>query len=202
MNRPARPSRWSPTSSRYRAGSPLRRQVRRVRRSGGEAAALVSASPGVFGASRSQRHVRALLGQLGAYLLPDQVSISKAHEAFDASGALKDAARQKAAMEVELLDPHPVEPGHPLAGADDRGLCHVDGEQAACPLGQLPRQEADRASEFQRSVVVLSRKRGERALQTSWTAPPSSQVAAMMGSRYFAFGGAALGLHASFTTFS
>ena len=66
----------------------------------GKTAALVSASPGAFGASRSQRHVRAILGHLGAYMLPDQVSIARAHEAFDAAGALKEPAKQKAVMEV------------------------------------------------------------------------------------------------------
>ena len=66
----------------------------------GKTAALVSASPGAYGASRSQRHVRAILAHLGAYVLPEQVAIPKAHEAFDESGALRDARRQKAVMEV------------------------------------------------------------------------------------------------------
>jgi NAD(P)H-dependent FMN reductase len=66
----------------------------------GKTAALVSASPGGFGASRSQAHVRAILGHLGAYMMPEQVSISRAHEAFDGAGALKDAAKQKAVMEI------------------------------------------------------------------------------------------------------
>jgi chromate reductase len=66
----------------------------------GKTAALVSASPGSFGASRSLAHVKAILDHLGAYMMPEQVSISKAHEAFDEKGTLKDAARQKSVMEI------------------------------------------------------------------------------------------------------
>lgn len=36
-----------------------------------------------------------------------------------------------------------------------------------------------------RTMAFGSRRRGTRALQTSWTAPSSDQVAAMMGSRYW-----------------
>jgi hypothetical protein len=35
------------------------------------------------------------------------------------------------------------------------------------------------------TIEFGSRKRGERALQTSWMAPSSDHVAAMMGSMYF-----------------
>ena len=66
----------------------------------GKSAALVSASPGGFGASRSLAHVRAILAHLGAYMMPEQVSISRAHEAFDETGALKDAAKRKSVMEI------------------------------------------------------------------------------------------------------
>ena len=66
----------------------------------GKTAALLSASPGGFGASRSQAHVRAIFGYLGMYMMPEQLSISKAHEAFDATGALKDARLQKSAQEI------------------------------------------------------------------------------------------------------
>lgn len=52
------------------------------------------------------------------------------------------------------------------------------------------------------TTALGSRKRGMSALQTSCTAPSSDHVAARMGSRYFAFGGMGLGLHAPLTTFS
>jgi len=66
----------------------------------GKTAALVSASPGGFGASRSLAHVRAILDHLGAYMMPEQVSIARAHEAFDAAGVLKDAGKQKSVMAI------------------------------------------------------------------------------------------------------
>ncbi|HWB59161.1 MAG TPA: NAD(P)H-dependent oxidoreductase [Chthoniobacteraceae bacterium] len=66
----------------------------------GKTAALVSASPGGFGATRSLRHVRGILVHMGVYLMPESVSISAAYEAFDEQGALKDAAKQKAAAAI------------------------------------------------------------------------------------------------------
>ena len=66
----------------------------------GKAGALVSASPGGFGASRSLAQVRTILTQLGQYIIPQQVSISRAHEAFDDTGALKEANSQKSVLEI------------------------------------------------------------------------------------------------------
>jgi chromate reductase len=53
-------------------------------------AALMGASPGGFGAVRSLIHLRQVLTTLGVWLVPVQVTVARAHEAFDASGALKD----------------------------------------------------------------------------------------------------------------
>lgn len=61
----------------------------------GKVAALMSASPGGLGGLRGLVHVRAILGNIGVIVLPDQLSISSANNAFDASGKLKDEGKTK-----------------------------------------------------------------------------------------------------------
>jgi len=60
----------------------------------GKAAALMSASPGALGGLRGLVTLRSILGNIGVFLLPDQVSIPKADEAFQPDGSLKDAKKQ------------------------------------------------------------------------------------------------------------
>lgn len=58
--------------------------------------ALGSASPGAFGGIRSLAAIRSVLELgLGALVLPDQIAVPKAHEAFDEHGHLKDKAAQE-----------------------------------------------------------------------------------------------------------
>ena len=64
----------------------------------GKTAALLSASPGALGGLRGLVHVRALLNNIGVLVIPDQLSVPKAHEAFNADGSLKDP-KQQAAVE-------------------------------------------------------------------------------------------------------
>lgn len=59
----------------------------------GKVVSLLSASPGQLGGLRGLVHLRAILGNIGAIVLPDQLAISKAHEAFDDAGNLKDPKR-------------------------------------------------------------------------------------------------------------
>ena len=66
----------------------------------GKTAALCSASPGALGGLRGLVHVRAILGNIGVMVLPDQVAVSKAHEAFAADGTLSDKSQ---AARVEQL---------------------------------------------------------------------------------------------------
>ncbi|MBE7496034.1 MAG: NAD(P)H-dependent oxidoreductase [Verrucomicrobiaceae bacterium] len=66
----------------------------------GKTAALCAASPGALGGLRGLVHVRAILGNIGVTVLPDQVAVSKAHEAFAADGTLSDA---KQAARVQKL---------------------------------------------------------------------------------------------------
>ena len=66
----------------------------------GKTAILCAASPGALGGLRGLVHVRAILGNLGVTVLPDQVAVSKAHEAFRADGSLTD---EKQAARVKKL---------------------------------------------------------------------------------------------------
>lgn len=66
----------------------------------GKIAALLSASPGALGGLRGLVHLRAMLGNIGLIVLPDQVALPKAHEAFDATGQLKD---ERPAKQVTAL---------------------------------------------------------------------------------------------------
>lgn len=61
----------------------------------GKTAVLMSASPGALGGLRGLVHVRAILGNIQVLVLPDQLAISKAHEAFEADGRLKDPRHQE-----------------------------------------------------------------------------------------------------------
>lgn len=66
----------------------------------GKAAALVSASPGALGGIRGLVHLRSLLGNIGVVLLPDQISIGSAYEAFDEAGKLKDERKAKQLADI------------------------------------------------------------------------------------------------------
>lgn len=52
---------------------------------------VLSASPGAFGGMRSLALIRQLLSHLGVTVLPEQLALPRAHEAFADDGALKDA---------------------------------------------------------------------------------------------------------------
>jgi NAD(P)H-dependent FMN reductase len=56
----------------------------------GKTAILCSASPGHLGGLRGLVHVRAILGNIGVTVLPNQVAVSQADEAFRPDGTLVD----------------------------------------------------------------------------------------------------------------
>lgn len=66
----------------------------------GKVAALLSASPGGFGGLRGLVHVRAILGNIGVLVLPEQLAVGMAHEAFAADGTMTNPKQQAAVEEL------------------------------------------------------------------------------------------------------
>lgn len=66
----------------------------------GKVAALMSASPGKLGGLRGLVHVRSILGNMGVLVLPDQMAIGSAYQAFDEQGNLKDETQQTAILQL------------------------------------------------------------------------------------------------------
>jgi len=60
----------------------------------GKVATLMSASFGALGGLRGLVHVRSILGNIGVIVLPDQIAVAKAHEAFQPDGSLIDPKQQ------------------------------------------------------------------------------------------------------------
>jgi NAD(P)H-dependent FMN reductase len=60
----------------------------------GKVVTLMSASPGVLGGLRGLVVVRSLLSNIRVIVLPDQVAVPKANEAFAPDGKLKDPKQQ------------------------------------------------------------------------------------------------------------
>ena len=59
-------------------------------------AVIMSASTGALGGLRGLVHLRAILSNINVLVLPEQISISNAAEAFSADGQLVDTAKQAA----------------------------------------------------------------------------------------------------------
>ena len=59
----------------------------------GKVAALLATSPGQYGGMRMLPHLRQILNTLGVLVLPGQVSVANAAQAFDDNGQLKSPER-------------------------------------------------------------------------------------------------------------
>lgn len=66
----------------------------------GKFAALLAASPGALGGVRGLPALRILLSNLGVLVLPGQLAVPLAHEAFADDGSLRDARLEKTLGEV------------------------------------------------------------------------------------------------------
>ena len=70
----------------------------------GKIAGLLAASTGALGGLRGLVHVRAILGNIGVLVIPEQVAVPKAHEALETDGAPKEERlRQGVHRVVERL---------------------------------------------------------------------------------------------------
>lgn len=61
----------------------------------GKVASIMAASPGGLGGLRGLVTVRSILGNIKVIVLPDQVAVPKAYEAFNPDGSLKDPKQQE-----------------------------------------------------------------------------------------------------------
>ena len=61
----------------------------------GKTAAIVSASPGGLGGLRGLVHLRAILGNLGVTVLPQQHALGQAHSQFNPDGSVTDEQLQQ-----------------------------------------------------------------------------------------------------------
>lgn len=61
----------------------------------GKVCSIMSASPGALGGLRGLVHVRAILQNIGVIVLPKQMAISQANNAFADDGSLKDSRQQE-----------------------------------------------------------------------------------------------------------
>jgi len=66
----------------------------------GKVSAIMSASPGPLGGLRCLIHLRAILENIYVMVVPDQVTIASANEAFDENERLKDLQKEKKVLSL------------------------------------------------------------------------------------------------------
>lgn len=82
------------------ATHPLGRPERGLECFENKVCALLAASPGALGGIRGLPQLRYVLANIKVTVLPDQFSLMKAHEAFDAAGNLKDPKQSESAKGI------------------------------------------------------------------------------------------------------
>jgi NAD(P)H-dependent FMN reductase len=77
----------------------------------GKRFAIMSASPGSTGGARNLAHLDEIIGRIGGEVMPLQLSVPAAHNAFNAKGVLEDPALKQALKDeiAELLQVQPAE---------------------------------------------------------------------------------------------
>ena len=63
-------------------------------------AAIMSASPGALGGLRGLFALRQVLANINVLVLPEQLALSKANEAFDAAGNLRDEKQRERVRDI------------------------------------------------------------------------------------------------------
>lgn len=63
-------------------------------------AGLMSASPGGLGGLRGLVHVRAILENIGVIVIPEQIAVAKAHEAFNTDGSMKNKDQEEQVKKI------------------------------------------------------------------------------------------------------
>ncbi|MGI0072232.1 MAG: NADPH-dependent FMN reductase [Nitrosotalea sp.] len=66
----------------------------------GKIAGIMSASPGGLGGLRGLVHVRSTLENIGVIVIPNQIAVAKAHEAFNTDGTLKDKKQEEQVKKI------------------------------------------------------------------------------------------------------
>jgi NAD(P)H-dependent FMN reductase len=66
----------------------------------GKVGGLMSASPGNFGGVRSLAMARAILSNLGMIIVPTQLAVARARDAFDAHGNMQDERQRETILAI------------------------------------------------------------------------------------------------------